>query len=146
MTRASVALAILIAFGCALFSAQRTADRRRYLDEAGFQKIVATTDAQRADLARLPAHKVAPVAGEVRRYVWADPQDGGYLYVGMESDYDEYIHLVARELIDNDYLATDTPGPQVSKLEQERYEMLAEQSEADPHEVSIDWSLWPDVQ
>lgn len=144
--RLALALATLFALGCATIRAERATEREGLLVESGFRKLAATTDAQQADLARLPSRRIAAVPGAVRRYVWADAEGCGCLYLGEQPEYDFFIRKLARELIDNDYLVTSTPGPQVSPLEEEQYERIATQAFVDPHEASIDWNHWPAVE
>jgi hypothetical protein len=141
-----VAIAALVALGCASLREAKTADREQLLVESGFRKLVATTPAQQADLARLPARKLAAVPDAERRYVWADAQGCGCLFVGTQPAYNAFLRKVARELIDNDYADTADPDPVVSQRQEREYEILATNAVVAPDDVSIDWSRWPGAE
>jgi hypothetical protein len=94
-----LATALLVASltaGCGLLAERRAAaalDER--LEAAGFRRVPADTAAKREHLARMPERLFTTTTtkrGE-RRYLLADPDRCGCLYVGDEAAYQRYTNL-----------------------------------------------------
>jgi len=111
--------------GCASLARDHALAREQMLLEAGFAKKPAESDAQRAQLEKLPAQKLVPVPSDGGTgYVYADPDYCGCLYVGTQQAGDRFLAELTREWIVTDYADTATPKPVLTPREQARYEAL----------------------
>jgi hypothetical protein len=99
MSVRQLATALLVASftaGCGLLAERRAAatlDER--LEAAGFRRVPADTAAKREHLAKMPRRLFTTTTTErgQRRYLLADPDRCGCLYVGNEAAYQRYTNL-----------------------------------------------------
>jgi hypothetical protein len=140
----SLVLALLAASGCATIERDRALSREEMLTQAGFEKKLAETVAQRGQVQDLPARMLVRVPfGSEARYVYPDADYCECLYVGTEAAYDRFLHALTREFINTDYSDSSTPDPVVSESEWARYEDMARRTVLEPTaDVSLDWSVW----
>jgi len=130
--------------GCATIRHERALQREELLAQAGFEKKLAESEEQRRELRRLPPRKLVRVPlGTETRYVYADAEYCRCLHAGTEAAYEQFLHALTREFINNEYLDTATPDPVVSAQEMTCYEHLARESVPAPYaDASLDWEAW----
>jgi len=81
-------LFLVFAIGCS-----STANQENMLSAAGFKRVPADTPQRQAHLQSLPADRITPVQRDgVTYYTYPDPKQN-VLYVGQESQYQEYRRL-----------------------------------------------------
>jgi hypothetical protein len=106
-TRAAVAvfgLAFAVA-SCQAIENADAEDTEQLLAAAGFHMKEATTPEQLANLRAMTQRKIVLQEQDGQaRYVYADAQDCHCVYVGSESNYDEYQRLSLKEEIAEDNL------------------------------------------
>jgi hypothetical protein len=95
---AAAALATLA--GCATLGGPDVRDTERLLSTAGFEQRPADTPERRAQLARLPPHRLIgqPRDGTLD-YVYADPTGCHCLYAGDQKTYQAYQKLLTEQRI-----------------------------------------------
>ncbi|WP_244980448.1 hypothetical protein [Acetobacter thailandicus] len=98
--------ALVVLPGCQS-AKQAVAAKEDHLAAAGFLDKPATTAAQKAMLARLPAHHfVSRVKGKDVYYVYADPVVCDCLYVGNQAAYDRYQQYAQTKALLNEQATT----------------------------------------
>jgi hypothetical protein len=106
-TRAAVAIfgLVLALASCQAIENEDAEDTEQLLAAAGFHMKEATTPEQLANLRAMTQRRIVlqEQAGQTR-YVYADAQDCQCVYVGSESNYDEYQRLSLKEEIAEDNL------------------------------------------
>ena len=131
-------LALAAGAGCASLARDHALAREQMLLGAGFSKKPAETDAQRAQLEKLPAQKLVPIpSGGETGYVYADPDFCVCLYVGTQEAGDRFLAAITREWVVTDYADTSTPKPVLTAREQARYEALARHELLAPADPSL---------
>ena len=91
-------LILMVAIGCAATQQKKTADSERDLAAAGFEVRPADTPEKLAQLQALPQHEIIPKTSNGTTYfMYADAADCKCLYVGTESDYQQYAKLTQQE-------------------------------------------------
>jgi hypothetical protein len=99
-----VALVMAGATGCATLRAASTRSTEELLSAAGFHMLAADTPETVAQLESLPPRRIATRASNGQMsYVYPDPDVCKCLYVGTESQYQQYQKLrVERDLAERD--------------------------------------------
>jgi hypothetical protein len=106
-TRAAVAIfgLVLGLASCQAIENADAEDTERLLAAAGFHMKEATTPEQLANLRAMTQRKLVLQEQDGQpRYVYADAEDCRCVYVGSESNYDEYQRLSLKEEIAEDNL------------------------------------------
>src|SRR5262249_26930957 len=99
-TRLLLAVAALVAAGCATIQRLEATDTERMLTAAGFHVLPADTPERQNDLRSTPPHRIVSRTkdGNVE-YIYADPDNCRCLYIGGDKQYSEYEALrVKREI------------------------------------------------
>jgi hypothetical protein len=92
---------IIAASGCATIQAAETRSTERLLSAAGFHTEPADTSEKLAELQTLPAREVLPQTRDGKAtYVYPDPAVCHCLYVGGETEYQDYQRLRQRNIAD----------------------------------------------
>ena len=112
MTRGTTARNAILASGlvwalasCQTIEKDEAQDTEQVLAAAGFQMKEATTPEQRANLEAMTQRKIVIQDQEGKtRYVYADAEGCGCVYVGSEKNYDEYQKLSLKQEIAQDNL------------------------------------------
>ena|SRR5215813_5128967 len=112
-----VVIALTVA-GCTTMQGGETRSVEQMLTAAGFQMTVADTPEKAADLRTLPTRKMTVRRqGAASYYIYADPDVCNCLYVGTETQYQEYQRLLLNKELADELLDTSTnwglwgPGP-----------------------------------
>lgn len=93
-----IPLIIVAASGCATIQAAETHSTEKLLSAAGFHTEPADTSEKLAELQTLPARKVLPQTRDGKTtYVYPDPAVCHCLYVGGETEYQDYQRLRAQK-------------------------------------------------
>jgi hypothetical protein len=97
-----IAVVVAGAAGCATMRAAATRSTEQMLSAAGFHMAPADTPETQAQAELLPPRQITPWAGRGQTsYVYSDPDVCRCLYVGTESQYQEYQRLrVERDIED----------------------------------------------
>jgi sarcosine oxidase gamma subunit len=104
-----VLLAAVGAAGCATMGADATRSTEQMLAAAGFHSAAADTPEKVAHLRTLtPRRIVARVSNGQTFYLWPDPDVCTCLYVGGESEYQQYRKLARQRDIADEELRVET--------------------------------------